>query len=168
MSTYLYKLFCPSPCIYYGSLGQRESSSDPQWRLEPQKFSEIYRDISHFHTCFYIILHTCFYIILRLQQKLSNIIYFIFFNKLIKYIKTCLNIQHALGETFCVGVDRVSNYTMQKTEKMVKWEWKSTSDNTVKLITQELDKTSFPALISMFEFIYHVQFFKILNSHISS
>ena len=54
------------------------------------------------------------------------------------YTEICL-IRHALGETFCVEIDRVSDFTVPNTLKMVKLEWKSMSDNTGKWITEVSD-----------------------------
>ena len=68
------------------------------------------------------------------------------------YSKTSL-ILKALGEKFCVGIDRVSDYTVQNTYKMVKWE-KKMSDNPWKRITQVSDKTGFTVYnISLCSFI---------------
>lgn len=40
--------------------------------------------------------------------------------KITNYSETCL-IRHALGEFFCVRMNRVSNYTLQKKKKLEKW-----------------------------------------------
>ena len=47
---------------------------------------------------------------------------------------------------FCVRINRVSEYTEQNTEKMVKRAWKSKSDKTGKQITQVSDKTGITVL----------------------
>ena len=56
--------------------------------------------------------------------------------------KTCL-IRHSLEEKLCVGIDRVSHFTVRDTEKLVKLKWKSSSDNTVLQIRQVSNFTSY-------------------------
>ena len=61
------------------------------------------------------------------------------------YSETCL-IRHALGDKFCVGIDRVSDCTVLKTREIPKWERNLTSKFTVCRIIQVLDKTVFTVL----------------------